>query len=214
MQRVLVTIMGVWVMVSGFFTGLPNMIMPWDKPGQVVEDTAAVLELYQDIAQKNGDTQLRDRFKIADAVYAGDAEGMRHPFWDAIDSFFGVEFDCSILMGLPGSPAKLRAADIASAKAEYYHNGKTVEITIIPRGETIESLALFFGDFLNDPSGWFVEVPKDNWTLEGRNPEIVVRADVASGKIKKARLYAEFDFAADVTEGIKQAEFGYCAARP
>jgi len=200
LHQIFITVMAGWLIVSGFFIGLPNMIMPWDKPGEIITDTAEVLELFQEIAAKNEDTLLMDRFKIE------------------YDGFFSVEFVCDIIKGVPGAPQELAVADIASAKAEYYHGGRTVMVTITPVEQSFASgdididgpLVRFFGEWVGQPDHWFVDLPQENWTLQSRDSIITLRADVNSGRIKQARFHFQMDF----TSEELAASLGYGAIRP
>ena len=179
MQRIAAFFTTLFIMAGSFFVGLPHMVYPWDKPGKTVTDTAQVLALYQEIAKKNTNTEFREIIK--DLAYGVPGQEMKPgPFSKSR----------KIIRGMPGEPAALEATDLISAKAEHYHNGRTVVITLKLRGGDNQAVSRAIGGItierlleeLGETGSALFESP----VLQYKNPSVMIRVNAASGKIVAA----------------------------
>lgn len=231
MQKFLGIFTALFLAISGFFAGIPTMINFWDKPGETITDTAKVLALYKDIAAKNKETQFRKTIQAKDLI-----AGRNDPAASAIAAtakvgmfFINPQFP-EVFKGVPGKPASITAADIKSAKAEYYRNGKIVVINIELKEQldksngksTNQSVTTAIGGSISSDSftSMKVQVARLGYTLKESsvkyNGSIMVRADTQTGKITAAN----FNYVALVT-GIRneialpfQQSFEYTVKKP
>ena len=199
MQIITSIIMAIIAFISGLFTTLPHVVLPWSQPTTVVEDRAEVLAIYRDIAAKNTDTELTQSMRITE--YPSIPGSSSVAVQTAIDLAFGLTD--SVQRGLPGSPANILPADLKSARAEYYNSGRTVVITLVPNeqtdgfdgqanagpvGRTIGVMGSAVQGPLNTLSGFGLplNVLSSVLRLHYRNPSVVVRADARTGEVISA----------------------------
>jgi len=190
-----------FLMITGFFAGLPNTVV--GKPTQTVTDSAKVLALYKDIAAKNTNTQFRERIAAGDLVDGRDDVFARvAKNWAKAGMFFINPRFFEVTRGLPGNPNALTTGDIRNAKAEYYNNGKTVVISFtLPEqvdrsdgGSNNQSVARAIGSISKEEfASLKVQVARLGFTMKSatityKNASVMIRADVASGKIVKANI--------------------------
>lgn len=188
-------------MIGGFFTAIPYTVNFWDNPTETITDTAQVLALYKDIAKKNTDTQLREKI-VADDLIDG-RESLAYSFiqaWAKAGMFFINPQFYQVRTGVPGNPQSLKASDIVSATAEYYHKGKTVEITLVLKDQVDKSNAKSNNSAVLNGIGSIsaesftslqVQVARLGYTMKDATAtyteaSITIRADAATGEIVKA----------------------------
>ena len=190
-----------FLMISGFFAGLPHAILVWDKPTEAVTDTVKVLNLYKEIAAKNTSTRFRENIATGNLVDGRNDFIAR--FMDTWAKAAMVVVDTrtrKVVTGVQGNLKALSAADIRNARAEYYHGGKTVVITFdVP--EQVDKMGAagnqcveraIGGTFSTDAiNSMKVRMAQLGYTLKSaqvayRNASVMIRADVASGKIVAA----------------------------
>ncbi len=197
MQRIVALFAAFSLMFSGFFAGLPHAIYAWDKPTQTVTDTAKVLALYQKLATQNQATEFREKTKPGDMVDGNNSFLARYANAWTQAAMWYLDPASKVIKGLPGAPKNLKTSDISSAKAEYYHKGKTVVVTLKLKDQldTLnaksknKSVATGIGSMTDKSFASIkVQVARLGYTLKGAtmsytNAKIMVRADAASGKI-------------------------------
>jgi len=200
MLNIAALITSFFLMITSFFGGLGNSTM--GSPSQTVTDSAKVLALYKDIAAKNTNTQFRQRLSAGDLVDGrNDLFAVIAKTWAKAGMFFINPRFSEVTKGLPGTPSALTAADIRNAKAEYYGNGKTVVITFtLPEqvdrpGSVGGSVTRAMGNSISQDefASLKVQVARLGFTLKSasvtyKNAKVMIRADVATGKIVKADI--------------------------
>lgn len=201
MQNIVALFTSMFLAVSAFFAGLPHAIYAWDKPGQTVTDTAAVLALYKDVAGKNTETRFREKLNYGDLVDGRtDFLAQYAAAWARVGMFFINPNFYKVADGMPGDPASLKTSDLLNARAEYYHDGKTIVITFdLPdqidktnAKSNNQSVARAVGSFTDaEFVSVKVQVAKLGYTLKSAtltysDAHVMIRADVATGKIVKA----------------------------
>jgi len=230
MQSFLALFTSFFMMFGAFFTGLPHAIKSWDKPTQTITEPAKVLALYKDIAAKNGNTELRERMQASDLIY-----GRESPLYSLMENWaragmFFINPQRKVIKGVPGSPGKLTVADLASAKAEYFNNGKTVVITLKLKDQLDSSggsssnraVANGIGSISQQSfESLKIQVARLGYTMKNatvkyQNASIVVHADAASGKIAKANFAYNAVVTANRNETSVpfQQSFDYTVKRP
>lgn len=201
MQSIAAFFTAMFMMIGAFFGGLSNAILVWDKPTQTITNTAQVLTLYKTYAAKNTETEFRERLDSDDLV-----DGRTDLFSRFINAWAQAAIHiinprvAEVVKGVPGTPKDLKAGDITAAKAEYYHNGKTLVITL----RLLEQVDTYNGKSssqavtrglgnISDMSfnSVKVQVARLGYTLKSAtmtysNASITIRVDVESGKIVKA----------------------------
>lgn len=215
-----------FLMISAFFAGLPNAVNAWDKPTETVTDTAKVLALYQNLAAKNTGTKFLEKIAAGDLVDGRDdyfAKVAKN--WGKAGMFFINPRFFEVKSGVPGSPKALLASDIRNAKAQYYHKGKTVEITFdlaqqVDKSDgtsNTKAVTRGIGDISKmEIDSLKVQVQKLGYTLKSatvtyKDAKIMIRANVADGKIVKASFtYTAVASASRVeTDMVFQQTFDY-----
>ena len=107
MQAIVSFFTALFLMATSFFTALPHTFrLDSRTPERTVTSVEEVLSLYQEIAAKNKDIKLRS----GSALFVGAVE-----------------------QGMPGDPAAITANDLADARAEYYRDGMTLVLTLVPQ---------------------------------------------------------------------------------
>ena len=193
----------IFLTIGGFFAGLPNTVNVWDKPSETITDTAKVLALYKDVATKNGDTWLLERLSADDLVDGNNALSVRLiEAWAKVGMYLINPRMYTGTQGLPGTPKALTKTDLKNAKAEYYHGGKTLVLTFdlpdqvdkLDGKSNNQSVARALGS-VSDISfnSIKVQVGRLGYTLKSAtmtysNASVMVRVDVATGKVVKAKM--------------------------
>lgn len=188
--------------ISSFFAGIPYAVRSWDKPGETITDPVKVLALYKDVAAKNKDTQFREKIKADELIV-----GRNDPAMNAIAAaarvgmfFINPQFS-KTYKGVPGKPNSISVADIKSAKAEYFHNGKTLVINIVLKEQidktngksNNQAVATAIGSITTEEfASLKVQVARLGYTMKEAsvkyNGSIMVRADAKTGKIVAANF--------------------------
>jgi len=199
MQIVISIITAIFTFIAGLFTTLPHIVLPWAQPGTVIEDRAEVLAIYRDIAAKNTDTELVQSLRITEYPNIPGANSIA--VQTAIDLAFGLAD--GVQRGLPGNPASIVPNDLKSARAEYFNNGRTVVITLVPNeqtdgfdgqanagpvGRTVGVMGSQAQGVLNALSGFGLPLNllSSVLRLHYQNPSVVVRADARTGAVISA----------------------------
>jgi len=190
-----------FLMITSFFGGLGNSTM--GSPTETITDPAKVLAIYKDLAAKNTDTKFLQKIAAGDLVDGrSDLFAVIAKTWAKAGMFFINPRFSEVTRGLPGTPSALTAGDIRNAKAEYYGNRKTVVITFtLPEqvdssggSSNNRSVARAIGSISTEEfASLKVQVARLGFTMKSatvsyRNGSVMVRADVASGKIVKANI--------------------------
>ncbi|MCL2446150.1 MAG: hypothetical protein FWD06_05235 [Oscillospiraceae bacterium] len=122
------SIIAIVMAIVSLFSNWGHMIMPWSRPTNVVTDPAQVLAIYRNIANANQNLDLRRVMNVTEypAIVPANLRQI-------IDMALLVDGDNST--GLPGNPAAITPADLASARAETHNNGRTLVVTLVPRAQ-------------------------------------------------------------------------------
>jgi len=170
MQIIISFITALFLMCTSFITALPHTLMlDSQTPEQTITDVEEVLALYQEIAAQNEDIRLLHMNKY-------ESPGLKYRLANLVYCIFVG----TIWPGMPGSPEKLTADDLAGATAEYYREGKTLVISLVP--DLDENYGAAGDRLIGNPYG-YVAIYSARY-VQPSHARIVV--DTESGKIVAA----------------------------
>jgi len=198
-MQVLSILMAIITFFGGLFGSLGHIVLPGARPNRVVENPAEVIAIYQEIAAANSGIELRESRRITEypAIPGFDNTAIR----TAIDLAFLLSNTTH--NGMPGNPAAIVPADLQSARAEFFNNGRTVVITLVPHpqtdgfdgqanagpvGRTIGVMGAQVQGILGALSGFGLplNVLNNVVRVHYQNPQVTIRADANSGRIISA----------------------------
>ncbi|MDR1464650.1 MAG: hypothetical protein LBJ11_05045 [Oscillospiraceae bacterium] len=137
MQSVIAFFMFIFTLLSSFFTGkdTTHLIPPWQKPSVTVSEKADVLELYRQLGEANKNTVFQGTLSLSESPAFGSSSALvKNLLTKAVND--ALANASASITGLPGKYKDITAADLESAKAEYFNSGKTLRITLIPKAQT------------------------------------------------------------------------------
>jgi hypothetical protein len=185
-QQFFAFLSALFIMFSGLFPSLPHTLRARQTPERTITETTRVLALYQDVAAQNANTKFRAQIKMLHST-GGDPKTLSGNATKVLDASSKLLYNMiawkevvagHAVKGIAGDARKLAAADLKSAKANYYANGKTLELTLQLKDQAGDSkrkaVANAMGEDLADSYKATVALAQKQRKARGQDTEYIL----------------------------------------